>query len=119
MADHVRLGPEDIDCGLAHGAEHGISPVSESLPKSLGATCRTHRTASCGDSRIHRREMRGCGRPRLTWVSCGGPRQSMGRPDNIALKADGHAPCLRKGRARGLRQRSADKIEEKAYVVGA
>jgi hypothetical protein len=29
-----------------------------------------------------------------------------GQLSNTALKADGHAPCLRKGRARGLRQRS-------------
>jgi hypothetical protein len=28
---------------------------------------------------------------------------------NNALKADGHAACLRKRRARGLRQRSADR----------
>jgi hypothetical protein len=30
---------------------------------------------------------------------------------NTALKADGHAPCLRKGRARGLRQRWVDKSQ--------
>ena len=40
----------------------------------------------------------------------------MSPTDNTALKADGHAPCLRKGRARGLRQRYPDEKNQADHV---